>query len=353
MNRKTVCEPYADTLLKALSGAIRSKNPVIRKSFATATGYVCQLATFDRLCSLVRHLKKLYVEETDEDAQAASAVTAVDMTRFATDRMKAVASELVPLLFLGEHDPEESISSLYKDAWENLTSGKPYVDGLWLGLIFGLSIGTRSMVTLHMDEIISFVQPLLSSPSWRTKQTAALTIADICKTGDQGIRNHVDKLIPVMVSTLATRSWSGKEHVLAAFVQLCKTAQDYFQEPTHEPRLEEVVKVREKKKVLTCFKLRYLQKKQILVREAKRKNKTYQRHALVSLYDFAEAFAERVDMFESVQGFLTDLCTMDEAEAMEDEENDNAKPLILMIKANAFKALAVSFRPRVFPDQGM
>lgn len=63
MNRRTVFEPYADTILKALSGAIRSKNPVIRRSFATATGYVCQLASYDRLCSLVRHLKKLYVEE--------------------------------------------------------------------------------------------------------------------------------------------------------------------------------------------------------------------------------------------------------------------------------------------------
>lgn len=63
MNRRGVFEPYADTFLKALSGAIRSKNPVIRRSFATATGYVCQLASYDRLCSLVRHLKKLYVEE--------------------------------------------------------------------------------------------------------------------------------------------------------------------------------------------------------------------------------------------------------------------------------------------------
>ena len=56
--------PFADTFLKSLSGAIQSKNPVIRKAFATATGYVCQLATFDKICSLVRHLKKLYIENT-------------------------------------------------------------------------------------------------------------------------------------------------------------------------------------------------------------------------------------------------------------------------------------------------
>lgn len=63
MNRRSIFEPHADVFLKALSGAIRSKNPVIRKTFATATGYVCQLASYDRLVSLVKHLKKLYIED--------------------------------------------------------------------------------------------------------------------------------------------------------------------------------------------------------------------------------------------------------------------------------------------------
>ncbi|KAG0174143.1 hypothetical protein DFQ29_007586 [Apophysomyces sp. BC1021] len=312
MNRRAIFEPYADSVLKALSGAIRSRNPVIRKSYATATGYVCQLATFDKRVSLVKHLKKLYIEEEDEDSHVASAVTSVEITRFAADKMNAVASEIVPLIYLGEHDPEESLGALWKDAWENMTSG------------------TRSMVTLYTDEIISFVQPLLTSSSWKVKQTAALTIADMCKSGDKSISKHADKLMPVMVSTLATRSWAGKEHVLEAFVQLCISAQSYFEQPK-EPSLAEVAK--------------------IMVREAKRRNRTYQRHALVSLKTFSDAFSEKIDLYEDVQDFLTDICEMDEATAMEDEDNDNAKPLILMVKANAFKALVSGFRPTVFIDQ--
>ncbi|KAI8147438.1 proteasome stabiliser-domain-containing protein [Fennellomyces sp. T-0311] len=312
MNRRSTFEPYADTLLKALSGAIRSKNPVIRKAFATSTGYVCQVATFDRICSLVRHLKKLYIEDTDEDAHAASALTAADMTRFATDRMNAVASEIVPLIYLGEHDPDEGIKKVWASAWENLTSG------------------TRSLVTIHADEIIDFVQPLLSSSSWATKQTAALAIADMCKTGGKAIGKHADKLMPVMVSTLATRSWAGKEHVLEAFVQLCVSAQSYFEAPNKEPTLHEVVK--------------------IIVRECKRKNRTYQRHALVSFKVFADTFSEKVDILKQAQDFLTDLCEIDEDEAAEDDDNDNAKPLLLMIKANAFKTIVASFRPRNFAD---
>ena len=75
MNRRSTVEPYADTLLKALSGAIRSKNPVIRKAFATSTGYVCQVATFDRICSLVRHLKKLYIENTGSKAEVSPLIS--------------------------------------------------------------------------------------------------------------------------------------------------------------------------------------------------------------------------------------------------------------------------------------
>jgi proteasome component ECM29 len=63
MNRRTAFKPFADSYLKALSGTIRSKNPVIRKSYATAIGYVCQLATYDRLVSVIKHLKKLYIDE--------------------------------------------------------------------------------------------------------------------------------------------------------------------------------------------------------------------------------------------------------------------------------------------------
>lgn len=313
MNRRTAFTPHADAFLKALSGTIRNKNLVIRKSYATAIGYVCQLATYDRLNSVIKHLKKLYIEDEDEDAKAGSAVTAVEITRFATDRANSVATAIVPLLFFGEHDPEENLNKLWKQAWENLTSG------------------TRSLVTMYADEILEFVQPLLTSSSWKVKQTAALTLADMCKSG-KGVQVHANKLLPVLVSTLATRSWAGKENVLDAFVQLCISVKDTFGiDSEREPSLAEVAK--------------------ILVREAKRNNRAYQRHALVSLTSFTDQFGEQIDMLDQVSEFLTELCQMDEAEAMEDEDHDNAKPLLLMIKANAFKAIVSAYRPKSYSIQ--
>ncbi|KAI9480308.1 MAG: proteasome stabiliser-domain-containing protein [Benjaminiella poitrasii] len=316
MNRRAVFKPFADVYLKALSGTIRSKNIVIRKSYATAIGYVCQLATYDRSVSLVKHLKKLYIEEYDEDAKAGSAVTAVEITRFATDRANSVASAIVPLIFFGEHDPEENLSKLWKAAWENLTSG------------------TRSQVSIYGDEILEFLQPLLSSSSWKIKQTAALTLADMCKvSGQKNVQVHADKLLPVLVSTLATRSWAGKENVLDAFVQLCISVKDKLVENAAAISLTDVA--------------------QIMVREAKRKNHAYQRHALVSLLQFSDSFGDKMDLLSLEQDFLTKLCEMDEGKVMEDEDdgNENAKPLLLMIKANAFKALVSAYRPKAFPRQ--
>ncbi|OBZ85602.1 Proteasome-associated protein ECM29 [Choanephora cucurbitarum] len=312
MNRRSIFQPFADTYLKALSGTIRSKNPVIRKSYATAIGYVCQLATYDRLISLVKHLKKLYIEDEDEDAKAGSAITTVEFTRFATDRANSIATAIVPLIFFGEHDPDQDLNKLWKSAWENMTSG------------------TRSLVTIHTDEILEFVQPLLTSSSWKVKQTAALTIADMCRVSGEGVKVHADKLLPVLVSTLATRSWAGKEHVLDAFVKLCVSVKSSFSTRTQEPSLSDVA--------------------QIMVREAKRKNRTYQRHALASFTLFSDTFAEQMDVLSDAM-FLIDLCEMDETTEEKEEDGEHAKPLLLMIKANAFKALASAYRPQAIARQ--
>jgi proteasome component ECM29 len=153
----------------------------------------------------------------------------------------------------------------------------------------------------------------------------------MCKVSGKGVQVHAHKLLPVLVSTLATRSWAGKEHVLDAFVQLCISVKSTFSTSNREPTLPEVAK--------------------ITLREAKRKNRTYQRHALVSLTHFSDAFGDMIDLLDSEQEFLTELCEMDETAAMEDEDADHAKPLLLMIKANAFKALASAYRPKAFQNQ--
>ncbi|KAI9279213.1 armadillo-type protein [Umbelopsis sp. AD052] len=310
MTRKSAFEPVADNFLKALSGAVQDKNATIRKSWATAVGYVSQLSSQQKTIAFLKHLRKIYVEEDDDDARIVSAITLGEMCKFAPDRMKSIASEVVPVIFFGEHDTDKATAECWKTAWESLTSG------------------TRSMVTLYMDEIIEFLHPHLNSPYWRMKQTAALTIADLCKTSGKALGAHVNKVMPIMVSTLNTRYWAGKETVLDAFVQLCLSSPAWFDGNT-SPSLDEAY--------------------QIMKRESKRNNRSYKRNALSSLTLFLDKFNDRLDVYDDAFGYLEPLCNLDIEEEELDEEND--RPLLLLIKANAFKALLAAFRPDIFKDQ--
>lgn len=85
------------------------------------------------------------------------------MARHATDKLKSIGTEVIPLVYFGIHDTEEAERNTWKDAWENLTTS------------------SSSAVTIFMQEIVAFITPLLNSQSWKVKQTAALTIADMCK----------------------------------------------------------------------------------------------------------------------------------------------------------------------------
>jgi proteasome component ECM29 len=85
-------------------------------------------------------------------------------------------------------------------------------------------------------------------------------------------------------------------------------------------------------------------------RESKRNNRSYKRNALSSLTLFLDKFNDRLNVYEDAFGFLEPLCSVDVDEEDLDEEND--RPLLLVIKANAFKALLAAFRPDIFIEHG-
>jgi proteasome component ECM29 len=86
-----------------------------------------------------------------------------------------------------------------------------------------------------------------------------------------------------------------------------------------------------------------------LKRESKRNNRSYKRHALSSLTLFLDKYGNRLNVYEDAFAFLEPLCVLDIEEEDLDEETDRA--LLLMIKANAFKALLSAFRPDMYEDQ--
>ena len=54
--------PYADSVLKALSGAIFDKSPAVSKSYAVAAAHIVKLASENSLLKFIQHLKRMYLE---------------------------------------------------------------------------------------------------------------------------------------------------------------------------------------------------------------------------------------------------------------------------------------------------
>ncbi|KAJ3205669.1 hypothetical protein HDU82_005049 [Entophlyctis luteolus] len=129
----------------------------------------------------------------------------------------------------------------------------------------------------------------------------------------------MNSIIPLLVEALAGRTWDGKEAVLDALVTVSLEGKEYFLQ--NSTQLELVTKV--------------------VIREAKKNNKTYKRPALECLGRYIDGV--RVDAFEELKDYLEDMA-VDEGDADEDDNDDvRGNPLNLAIRANAFKALGKCF----------
>lgn len=79
----------------------------------------------------------------------------------ASDRFQALAAEILPFAFVAKHDTEEQVAEEYSKCWTENTGGS-------------------GAVKLYLPEITSLAGGYLESARWNVKQTAALSIADIC-----------------------------------------------------------------------------------------------------------------------------------------------------------------------------
>lgn len=64
LRKGSALRPFADNIMKALSGTILDPSPSIRKSYAVAIGYVAHLSTDNTLIKLMGHLKKVYCDNS-------------------------------------------------------------------------------------------------------------------------------------------------------------------------------------------------------------------------------------------------------------------------------------------------
>ncbi|KAF9547279.1 hypothetical protein EC957_008628 [Mortierella hygrophila] len=295
--KPAVMRPFADTILKTLGSAIKDKSPAVRKSYAVAVGYLSRLVTDAALVKFVERLGGYYLDTEEEDLRSIAAVTVREISKNASDKFKGVASAILPTVHYGTFDAHKDIAEVWKEVWEEHTTG------------------ATSAVKLYADEIVQLLSKQLTSASWNAKKQSAIALKAISDVMD--LTKYMDTVLPLVLDGLSGRTWDGKEHVVNLLPSVALSSKAYFDDKA--PKLQEIAKV--------------------LLRESKKVNKQYKRYAIDALGKFLDGFAG-VDYYLEVKSMLF---TILENKEDEDEDEEHDKPLQLMVMASAAKAVGLAW----------
>ncbi|KAG0346477.1 proteasome component M29 [Podila humilis] len=324
--------PYSDSILKILGSAIKDKSPAVRKSYAVAVGYLCRLTTDAGLVKFMERLDGYYlgvtgtgkegmevvVEDNNEELLSIAAITTREISKNASDRFKGVASSILPTVFYGTFDNNKDISGIWKEVWEEHTTG------------------SSSSVKLHAREILKLLSVQMTSASWKAKKQSAAALKAVAEIMD--LSDNMDTLLPLVLEGLSGRTWDGKEQVVEALPALAISAKKgYFRSQTAPGEAETGAGAG-----AGAAKLPELAK--VLLRESQKKvNKRYRRHAIDALGTFLDAFPE-LDYYQEVEKMLFTILDNDVGgNGDEDEDDEHEKPLQLMVMASAARALGMAW----------
>ncbi|KAF2221530.1 armadillo-type protein [Elsinoe ampelina] len=261
-----VFKPWADGFCKTLEKSVLDRNDTVASSYATAMGYVARLASDGQVLRVFAFARKLYFEsEGDRDAAVPRrAMTSGDIvkavSKHATDRFNAVAADVLPFVFVAKHDTHETVKGLFRDVWDD-------------------HVGGSRAVSLYLREIIDLAGGQLDSPQWAIKHTAARAVAAaVVAVSGLGIDETTGQTVwGPLEKALAAKTWDGKEVVLEALVKFVETGDKFW--GSRDDVKATITKVS--------------------IREAKRQNAAYRKHAVPSLGKVALARRD-IDMSDTV-----------------------------------------------------
>jgi proteasome component ECM29 len=258
-----VFRPHADTFFKLLEKTVLDRNNAVSAGYARSAGYLARLGSDESLLRLATFSKNLYFDAEDETRRQVAADIIYAVSKFATDRFNALASEFLPFVFFAKHDSDEHVKEQFEKTWTE-------------------NVGGSRAVLLYTKEINDLAVNRLESTRWTIKHTAALTIADVvASSGSELSGSNAAAIWPALEKALALKTFDGKEIVLDAFVKFTKAGKSLWEQ---EPNIA-------------------AQMKKIAIREAKRNNEDYRPHAFTSLGGYAEARTD-IDMFEEVYNII-------------------------------------------------
>ncbi|KAI5293790.1 proteasome component M29 [Ascosphaera acerosa] len=252
-----VFSAHADAFMKLVRKQVLDRNATVSASYSHCLGYLTRLASSTEILATIQFAHSLYFHSEPADDSARRRVVASEvisaMVKQANDQMMTHASAFLPIVFIAQHDEDNSVRDQFHEVWTECVSG------------------TRAISSLYFSEILQIISEQLNSAQWVVKHASALAVATmtdalIAETSDEVIdTSRATRLWPILERAVSGKSWEGKEKVLDAFVKYaCGTAD--FQSSKPDVR----------KAMLT-----------IALREAKRNSPTYRPHALRALGTFA------------------------------------------------------------------
>ncbi|KAI8851221.1 armadillo-type protein [Chytridium lagenaria] len=272
-------KPHADTLLKALSGAISDRSAAIRKSYATAIGYLFKLCSQGSATKLIAHLRAMYTDGEDEDGKSMPGITFLEISKHSSDALANYFTEVLPLAFIGRKDPNENINAVWALVWEENTAS-----------------GMTSAVKLYMTELVAVCANLLgTNPSWSIKKQVGAAIGDMAKAVGEDVEGNVGTL--------------GKEAVLEGLLEVTIAGKKYFGKAEN--------------------------------RKKPKRTALYKKFSIEYLGKFFDAHG--LNRFEELEEYLFEVAERDEMDEDTDVDDGKLKPLVLVIRANAFRAIGKVF----------
>ncbi|KAJ2904738.1 uncharacterized protein MKZ38_007356 [Zalerion maritima] len=257
--------PYVAGLLKLMRKQIFDKNDEVARAYARASAYLFKIAKPKSREIFVNHLVETYFQSESESPRRKVADMLESLSNVASDQFKTMEALVLPLVFVGKHDIDETVRRTLSGVWEN-------------------NVGSNRTVARILEETVVLIDRGLETTQWALRHGGALATASVIEalssslTGaDQIPTKSAEEVWPVLEKSLSLKTFEGKEKVFDAFVLFVANCTEFWSSDSKKALL--------------------LQK--IAIREAKRNNVDYKIYAVLALSRFAAARKD-LDMLDEI-----------------------------------------------------
>ncbi|EMG49100.1 hypothetical protein G210_0210 [Candida maltosa Xu316] len=289
-------KPYGDRLLLITMNQINDRNDTIASSYAAACGHLCRIAKVETVIKLSKKINQMYFEPAeagDERSRILASLASENVSKYSGDKFEMVASAFLPVAYIGKFDSSKQVVANFDREWIENTSGG------------------NSSIKLYLSEIIDLVKKYLKSNEFAIRKTLAKALSNLCLAIDnlnQFSTAIIDEILQLLIESNKGKSWDGKDLVFDSLVSFSIMAKSYIIH--HEDILETI------NKTVTV--------------EIKRKNKVYQKKAILSCGKYIHDFHEDDDLVELYIEIMGNVLgdRYDNTDDDSDEEmDDNTKKL--------------------------